>query len=106
LRQIIKELAIGFANTDLDRLLKQHDIERIVVIGMIANTCIESTSRFGMGLGYPVTLVRRDNERLNEKTNFGMAWLRGSSAPSILRPYISLHVGSDRRTEPRPNAFR
>jgi nicotinamidase-related amidase len=48
----------GFANTDLDQQLKQHGIERIVVIGMLANTCIESTSRFGMELGYHVTLVR------------------------------------------------
>ncbi|MET1025631.1 MAG: isochorismatase family cysteine hydrolase [Dongiaceae bacterium] len=48
----------GFANTDLDQQLKQHGIERIVVIGMLANTCIESTSRFGMELGYHVTLVK------------------------------------------------
>jgi len=48
----------GFANTDLDQQLKQHGVERIVVIGMLANTCIESTSRFGMELGYHVTLVR------------------------------------------------
>lgn len=48
----------GFANTDLDQQLKQHGIERIVVVGMLANTCIESTSRFGMELGYHVTLVR------------------------------------------------
>ena len=29
----------------------------IIRIGMLANTCIESTSRFGMELGYHVTLV-------------------------------------------------
>lgn len=48
----------GFANTDLDAQLKQHGIQKIVVVGMIANTCIESTSRFGMELGYHVTLVK------------------------------------------------
>jgi nicotinamidase-related amidase len=48
----------GFANTDLDFQLRRHGIRRIVVIGMLANTCIESTSRFGMELGYHVTLVR------------------------------------------------
>jgi nicotinamidase-related amidase len=47
----------GFANTDLDFQLKQHGIRSIVLIGMIANTCIESTGRFGMELGYHVTLV-------------------------------------------------
>jgi nicotinamidase-related amidase len=48
----------GFANTDLDQQLKQHGIQRLVLIGMLANTCIESTSRFGMELGYHVTLVK------------------------------------------------
>jgi nicotinamidase-related amidase len=48
----------GFANTDLDLQLKQHGIHKIVLIGLIAHTCIESTGRFGMELGYHVTLVR------------------------------------------------
>jgi nicotinamidase-related amidase len=47
----------GFANTDLDALLKQHGIQEIVLVGLIANSCIESTARFGMELGYHVTLV-------------------------------------------------
>jgi nicotinamidase-related amidase len=48
----------GFANTDLDMLLKQHGIARVIVIGLIANTCIECTSRFAVELGYHVTLVK------------------------------------------------
>ncbi|OQP38639.1 isochorismatase [Niastella yeongjuensis] len=57
---IIKEhwSSSGFANTDLDEQLKQLDIDRIILIGMIANTCIEATGRFGMELGYHVTLVK------------------------------------------------
>ncbi len=57
---IIKEhwAQSGFANTDLDQQLKQHGIEKIIIIGMLANTCIESTGRFGMELGYHVTLVK------------------------------------------------
>jgi nicotinamidase-related amidase len=47
----------GFANTDLDAQLKQHGIQKIILIGLIANSCIESTARFGMELGYHVTLV-------------------------------------------------
>jgi nicotinamidase-related amidase len=47
----------GFANTDLDALLKQHGIQKIVLVGLVANSCIESTARFGMELGYHVTLV-------------------------------------------------
>jgi nicotinamidase-related amidase len=48
----------GFANTDLNFQLKQHGISHVVVVGLLANTCIESTSRFAMELGYHVTLVR------------------------------------------------
>jgi nicotinamidase-related amidase len=48
----------GFANTDLDARLTQRAITHIIPVGMIANTCIESTARFGMELGYHVTLVR------------------------------------------------
>ena len=48
----------GFAGTDLDLLLRQHGIERIVLIGLLANTCLEATGRWGMELGYHVTLVR------------------------------------------------
>jgi len=48
----------GFANTDLDMQLKQHGINHVVIVGLLANTCIESTGRFAMELGYHVTLVR------------------------------------------------
>jgi nicotinamidase-related amidase len=48
----------GFANTDLDFRLKQQGIIKVIVIGLLANTCIESTSRFAMELGYHVTLVK------------------------------------------------
>jgi len=48
----------GFANTDLDFQLKQHGIDQVILIGMLANTCIEATGRFAMELGYQVTLVK------------------------------------------------
>ena len=47
----------GFANTDLDLLLKKHGIHKLIVIGLIAHTCVESTVRFAAELGYDVTLV-------------------------------------------------
>jgi nicotinamidase-related amidase len=48
----------GFANTDLDAQLKQRGIEKIILVGMIANSCVEATARFGMELGYHITLVK------------------------------------------------
>src|SRR5215510_7930746 len=48
----------GFANTDLDLQLKKHGIHELIVIGLIAHTCVESTVRFAAELGYEVTLVK------------------------------------------------
>ena len=48
----------GFANTDLDLLLKKHWIHKLIVIGLIAHTCMEATVRFAAELGYEVTVVR------------------------------------------------
>jgi nicotinamidase-related amidase len=57
---IIKEhwAQSGFANTDLDFQLKQQGITHVILIGLLANTCVECTGRFAMELGYHVTLVR------------------------------------------------
>jgi ureidoacrylate peracid hydrolase len=48
----------GFANTDLDLLLKKHGVDRLIVIGLIARTCVEATVRYAAELGYEVTLVK------------------------------------------------
>ncbi|QRY50553.1 cysteine hydrolase family protein [Mycolicibacterium septicum] len=48
----------GFANTDLDLLLKRHGIHQLIVMGLIAHTCVEATVRFAAELGYHVTLVK------------------------------------------------
>ena len=48
----------GFANTDLDFQLKQRGIEKIILGGVVANTCVEGTARYGAELGYHVTLVQ------------------------------------------------
>ena len=48
----------GFANTDLDVQLKQHGIHQLIVIGLLAHTCVESTVRFAAELGYQVTVVK------------------------------------------------
>ena len=48
----------GFANTDLDLQLKKHGIHQLIIIGLIAHTCIEATVRFAAELGYNVTMVK------------------------------------------------
>jgi nicotinamidase-related amidase len=48
----------GFANTDLDLQLKKHGVHQLIVIGLIAHTCIEATVRYAAELGYEVTMVK------------------------------------------------
>jgi len=48
----------GFANTDLDLQLKKHGVHQLIVIGLIAHTCVEATVRYAAELGYQVTMVR------------------------------------------------
>ncbi|RJF98652.1 isochorismatase family cysteine hydrolase [Noviherbaspirillum saxi] len=48
----------GFPNTDLEHQLKRFGKEKIICIGLLANTCLEATARIGMELGFHVTLVR------------------------------------------------
>jgi ureidoacrylate peracid hydrolase len=48
----------GFANTDLDLQLKKHGIHKLIVVGLIAHTCVEATVRFAAELGYEVTVVK------------------------------------------------
>lgn len=57
----------GFANTDLDLLLKNHGIHQLITIGLLANTCVEATVRFGAELGYEVTVVKDAVASLTEE---------------------------------------
>jgi nicotinamidase-related amidase len=64
----------GFPNTDLDHQLKRYGKEKIILVGLLANTCLEATGRIGMELGYHVTLVRdatsaRSHEALHAALN-------------------------------------
>jgi nicotinamidase-related amidase len=57
----------GFANTDLDFRLKQEGVTHVIIAGLLANTCIESTARFASELGYHVTLVRDATAALSQE---------------------------------------
>jgi nicotinamidase-related amidase len=48
----------GFANTDLDLQLKKHGIQKLIIVGLIAHTCVEATVRYAAELGYEATMVK------------------------------------------------
>jgi len=57
----------GFANTDLDLQLKKHGIHQLIVVGLIAHTCVEATVRYAAELGYQVTMVKDATASYSEK---------------------------------------
>jgi len=40
------------------RQLKKHGIHQLIVMGLIAHTCVEATVRYAAELGYEVTMVK------------------------------------------------
>jgi nicotinamidase-related amidase len=48
----------GFMGTNLHEKLQEKNITHLVVVGFLANSCIESTVRSAMDLDYHVTLLR------------------------------------------------
>lgn len=57
----------GFANTDLDLLLKRHGIQQLIMMGLVAHTCLEATVRFGAELGYQVTVIKDATASYSDK---------------------------------------
>ena len=58
-RQRILDLVARQLNAMDFRRMSTHSLKpNLILIGLIANTCIESTARFAVELGYHVTLVR------------------------------------------------
>lgn len=47
----------SFQNTDLDYQLRQRDIQNVVIVGMTANACVESTARYAYDIGYFTTII-------------------------------------------------
>ncbi len=47
----------GFAGTNLHAYLTQKEITHLIIVGMVTNSCIESTVRSAIDLDYHITLV-------------------------------------------------
>jgi nicotinamidase-related amidase len=58
----------GFANTVLDlQLQKKHGIHKLIVMGLIAHTCVEATVRYAAELGYEVTMLKDATASYSDK---------------------------------------
>ena len=76
--EIIKRRYSAFFGTDLDMLLREQAIERLVVAGVKTNICVRATIQDGFGLGYKCLLAR-------EATNSNRPHLAAASLEDIDR---------------------
>ncbi len=81
----------GFANTDLDLQLKQHGIEKIIVVGLIANSCIE----FDGPLRHGTRVPRDANPRRDRGLQPGRHGGRRHQRPNVRARYLD-HKRADR----------
>ena len=93
----------GFAQTDLDLLLRQHAVQHIILAGMTAPGCVEGTGRYAIELGYTVTLIRDATaaytpellDAAHEHT--GPLWVSMSPSPAEILSGARRRGGSERR---------
>ncbi|TFB83704.1 cysteine hydrolase [Cryobacterium algoricola] len=56
-RQFTKGSANAFVDTGLEELLRDEDIDHLVIMGMMSSMCIDATTRAALDLDFAVTVV-------------------------------------------------
>jgi nicotinamidase-related amidase len=54
---VLKHFVNSFRETELQAILQQHGIERLVVVGSMSHMCIDGIARAAADMGYEVTVV-------------------------------------------------
>lgn len=54
---IVKHFPNSFLQTDLESKLKDNDIRKVIVIGMMTHMCIDATARAAVDLGFETTVI-------------------------------------------------
>jgi len=52
-----KKATDSFHNTELQTLLQERGVKKLIICGMQSDFCVDTTTRRALALGYPVTLV-------------------------------------------------
>jgi nicotinamidase-related amidase len=67
------DVSSGFGDTNLDEHLLSIGVETITICGLLTNTCVESTARHGVDLGYHVSVL----------TDAVATWTRADQAAAV-----------------------
>jgi len=85
----------GFVSTDLDYQLKERGLSKLILIGMLANTCIETTAKNGAELGYDITLVKDATGAFNRHE---MDYAHKINGPTFARSILTTAALLDKLT--------
>ena len=55
--EITKSANSAFVRTEFEKTLRQHGIEKLVIVGFSSNHCVDATTRMAADLGFLVTVV-------------------------------------------------
>lgn len=56
--QLIKKTYDAFSNNELDKILKSHGIENLIIVGAYTAVCVDTTLRTGFTKGYNIVIPR------------------------------------------------
>jgi nicotinamidase-related amidase len=56
-RVIVKHHLNPFRETDLEKILRENEIGRVVVVGHMSHMCIDAVTRHAVDLGYEATVI-------------------------------------------------
>jgi nicotinamidase-related amidase len=73
---IIKQVNSSFIGTNLERRLRDKNIEHLVIVGATTNHCVETTARMAGNLGFDAKLVR------DATWTFDLAGIDGEPIPA------------------------
>lgn len=54
---IIKNFPNSFLQTDLESKLKENNVTKVIIIGMMTHMCIDATARAAVDLGFETTVI-------------------------------------------------
>jgi len=77
----------AFSNTQLDQVLKDREIQHIVMVGAVTSICIDSTARAAFERGYKVTIL---SDCVSGRTRFEEDFYRAQIFPLYAEVLTSL----------------
>jgi ureidoacrylate peracid hydrolase len=89
---VIKRRFSAFLQTDLDLVLRSRGIGRLVIAGVSAHVCCETTARDAAQLGYGVILLG-DGTTMGDLPDLGWGAIPAETALNVVRTVIAHRFG-------------